>query len=204
MEDYLMIPFDKKNPSLEKIHSKCTACGVCKKICDEITVSKIYDLNTTKRAICINCGQCSLYCPVNAIVEKKDYKNVQKIIKAKNKIVTVSLAPAVRVALGEEFGISYGTNIEKKIVTALRKLGFNYVFDVTFGADLTIMEEAKELAYRIGYNLNLPLTTSCCPAWVKYAEIFHPKIIHKISTCKSPISMQGATIKTYFAEIPKI
>ena len=121
-------------------------------------------------------------------------------MKQNDKVVTFSVAPAVRVALGEEFGMKIGTNIDKKMVGALKKIGANYVFDVTFSADLTIMEEAMELVNRIKQNKNLPLFTSCCPAWVKYAELFYPELLSNISTCKSPISMQGTIIKTYFAK----
>ena len=170
--------------------------GKCLEICrNEVTVSRMYDLGITKKPICINCGQCSIYCPTEAISEKEDYEEINKILKKNDKVVTFSVAPAVRVALGEEFEMKIGTNVDKKMVGALKKIGANYVFDVTFSADLTIMEEAMELVNRIKQNKNLPLFTSCCPAWVKYAEIFYPELLKNISTCKSPISMQGTIIK---------
>lgn len=197
----LVIPIDKENESIQRIEEKCIECGYCRKVCDnEITVGRMYDLGKTGKPICINCGQCANMCPTEAIQERMDYLKVKKLIKDKSKIVVVSIAPGVRVGLGEEFNIEDGTNVEEKMVTALKMLGAKYVLDITFGADLTIMEEAKELVNRIKQNKNLPQFTSCCPAWVKYAEIFYPELLPNLSTAKSPISMQGATIKTYFAK----
>lgn len=197
----LVVPIAKDNISIEKDDKKCIECGYCRRVCNnEITVGRMYDLGVTGNPICINCGQCANMCPTEAIKEKMDYINLREIIKDKSKTVVVSIAPAVRAALGEEFGIEKGTNVEEKIVTALKLLGAKYVFDITFGADLTIMEEAMELVNRIKENKNLPQFTSCCPAWVKYVEIFYPELIPNLSTTKSPISMQGATIKTYFAK----
>lgn len=197
----LVVPIDKDNVSIERNEEKCIECGYCRRACNnEVTVGLMYDLGVTGKPICINCGQCANMCPNESIQEKMDYIKVKQLIKDKNKKIIVSIAPAVRVALGEEFEIKKGTNVEGKIVSALKKLGVDYVFDITFGADLTIMEEAKELVTRIKENKNLPQFTSCCPAWVKYAEIFYPKLLPNLSTAKSPISMQGATIKTYFAK----
>lgn len=193
-----MVPISENNISIKRDFSKCIQCKVCKDICDnEVTVGRMYELK--KEPICINCGQCANFCPTEAITEKIEFNKVKEAIQDKNKIVVVSIAPAVRVALGEEFGLEEGSYVEDKIVGALRKLGSDYVLDITFGADLTIMEEASELVKRIMENKNLPLFTSCCPAWVKYAEIFYPELLHHLSTAKSPISMQGAIIKTYFA-----
>ena len=138
------------------------------------------------------------------IRERQDYKNLKNLLENKNLIKVASIAPAVRVALGEEFKLEIGENVEGKIVGALKELGFDYVFDITFGADLTIMEEAMELLNRIKNGGTLPMFTSCCPAWVKYVEIFYPNLINNLSSCKSPISMQGAIIKTYFASEKKI
>lgn len=196
----LVIPIDKENVSIERNEEKCIECGYCRRVCDnEITVGRMYELGKTGKPICVNCGQCANMCPTESIQERMDYLKLKEIIKDKSKTVVVSIAPAVRVALGEEFGIEKGINVEEKIVTALKLLGVKYVLDITFGADLTIMEEAKELVNRIKENKNLPQFTSCCPAWVKYAEIFYPEFLPNLSTAKSPISMQGATIKTYFA-----
>ena len=201
MEEKIRVGICPENPAIKVDESKCIKCGKCLEICrNEVTVSRMYDLGITKKPICINCGQCSIYCPTEAISEKEDYEEIKKILKKNDKVVTFSVAPAVRVALGEEFGMEIGTNIDKKMVGALKKIGANYVFDVTFSADLTIMEEAMELVNRIKQNKNLPLFTSCCPAWVKYAELFYPELLSNISTCKSPISMQGTIIKTYFAK----
>ena len=198
--DIKMVPIDKDNVSIQRNMSKCIKCNMCKDICEnETTVARMYELDKSRKPICINCGQCANFCPTEAIKEKIEFDKVKEEIKDPNKVVIVSIAPAVRVALGEEFGLEEGSYVENKIIGVLRKLGANYVFDITFGADLTIMEEANELVKRIKENKNLPLFTSCCPAWVKYAEIFYPELLPNISTCKSPISMQGSIIKTYFA-----
>ena len=200
-----MIPIANDNVSIERDMSKCIKCNVCKDICDnEITVGRMYELKKTKKPICVNCGQCANFCPTEAIQEKIEFDKVKEAIKDNTKTVVVSIAPAVRVALGEEFGLEEGSYVEDKIIGALRELGADYVFDITFAADLTIMEEASELVKRIKENKNLPLFTSCCPAWVKYAEIFYPELLNNLSTCKSPISMQGSIIKTYFANKMKI
>lgn len=200
-ENFISIPISLDNPAIEKDANKCIQCGKCVDICrNEITVSRMYELGITKKPICINCGQCVINCPTNALTEKLDYLKIKNHLNDKKKVVVFSIAPAVRVSLGEEFGFEVGTNMDKKIVAALKKIKADYVFDVTFGADLTIMEEAMELVNRIHNNGKLPMFTSCCPAWVKYAEIFYPEILGNISSCKSPIAMQGAIIKSYFAK----
>ena len=152
-----------------------------------------------KQIVCVNCGQCVQRCPTGALIPKRENGKLEKA-KEEGKICIAYTSPAVRVAIGEEFGMEYGTFAQGKLVSALKELGFDYVFDVTFGADLTIMEEASELIKRVKENKNLPMFTSCCPAWVKYAEIFYPELLNNISTCKSPIGMQGAMVKNYFAE----
>ena len=195
------IPISLENPSISLEKEKCIKCGKCRDICNnEVTVARMYELGITKEPICINCGQCAIYCPTEAIFEKYDYLKVKEYLKRKDKTIVFNIAPAVRVAIGEEFGFEVGENLDQQIVGALKSIGADYVFDITFGADLTIMEEAMELVTRIKENKKLPMFTSCCPAWVKYAEIFYPEILPNLSTCKSPIAMQGTTIKTYFAK----
>ena len=200
-ETDVKIIYDKNNEAIVKDESKCVACGYCVKTCrDEVTVARMYEIDKTQKPICINCGQCVNMCPTESIHERFDYLKVKKLLNDSKMIKVVSIAPAVRVAIGEEFGLLSNQNLEGKIVTALRKLGFDYVFDITFGADLTIMEEAKELVNRLNNGGVLPMFTSCCPAWVKYAEIFYPEFLPNLSTCKSPITMQSTMIKTYFAK----
>ena len=199
----MVVPVSKDNLSIVKEDNKCIQCGYCKKVCEnEITVARMYEIDKTKEPICVNCGQCANMCPTESIRERFEYLEVERLLKNKNKTIIFSVAPAVRVALAEEFGIN-GINIDKKMVSALKQLGVDYVFDITFGADLTIMEEAMELVNRIKEN-NLPMFTSCCPSWVKYAEIFYPELLPRLSTCKSPITMQSTLIKTYFAKVENI
>ena len=197
----LEVPISKNNDALTKDDNKCITCGYCKEICkNEVTVARMFEIDPNREPICINCGQCANICPTEAIKERFDYLKVKEILHNKNgKKVVMSIAPAVRASLGEEYGVK-GLNIEKKIPTAMEKIGVDYAFDIIFGADLTIMEEAMELVERIKTNSVLPQFTSCCPAWVKYCEIFYPELIPNLSSAKSPISMQSTLIKTYFAE----
>lgn len=196
------VPIAKDNVSICRNEKLCIKCGACKNVCKfNVGVYGNYDLD--KEILCVNCGQCSLACPTSSIGEVMDYKKVIKCIK-KNKVVIFQIAPAVRASLCEEFGMELGTNTVGKIVTALRKLGASYVFDTTFGADLTVMEEANEFIDRINNKKMLPMFTSCCPAWVKYVETFYPEFISNLSSCKSPIMMEGAIIKSYFANIKSI
>ena len=193
------------NPSIARIEEKCINCGICKNICENVVGIK-YKKEDVLQPICINCGQCVVNCPTGALVTKYNYKKILNYLNDTDYIVTVSLAPAVRVALQEEFNQEAGANVTKKIVTALKNLGFDYVFDLTFGADLTIMEEATELVKRLKTKENLPMFTSCCPSWVKYMELYHDDLLNHLSTCKSPIGMQAAVINSYFIlykDIPK-
>ena len=187
------------NPSIVRIPEKCINCGQCKKTCEKIVNLK-YDLNVCKEPICLGCGQCILNCPTGALVPKYCYREVKEIINKNEKVVIAMIAPAVRVSLGECFGMRSGENVEGKLVTALKKSGFDYVFDTAFGADLTVMEEVGEFANRLTSKGPLPMFTSCCPAWVKYAEIYHPELLDNLSTCKSPIGMQCSIIKEYFTK----
>lgn len=198
MEDN-KVRISEQNPSIVRIPEKCINCGQCKKTCEKI-VNISYDLNICKEPICIGCGQCILNCPTGALVPKYCYKEVKQIMDANEKIVVALVSPAVRVALGESFSFVLGENVEGKLVTALKKVGFDYVFDTAFGADLTILEEVSEFASRLTSKKNIPQFTSCCPAWVKYAEIYHPELLKNISSCKSPIGMQCSIIKNYFCD----
>lgn len=187
------------NYCIDRVSEKCINCGQCKKTCENI-VNISYDLGKCKDPICIGCGQCIVNCPTGAMIPKYEYKDVKNIIELNEKIVVGLISPAVRVSLGEAFGLKPGENCEKKIVSALKKLGFDFVFDTAFGADLTVLEETAEFINRLKSKKNLPQFTSCCPAWVRYAEIYHPELIDNISNCKSPIGMQCAIIKDYFCE----
>jgi ferredoxin hydrogenase len=195
------VKIDKNNPSLQRIDSRCIDCGMCKRVCENI-VGLDHTYEKKNNPLCIHCGQCILNCPVGALCTKYDYKKVLNLVNDSNKRVAISVAPAVRASLGSEFGIE--GNMENIIPSILRKLGFDYVFDVTFGADVTIMEEASELIERLKHKENLPMFTSCCPSWVKYASMFHPELIPNLSTTKSPIGIQSSLIKTYFKELNNI
>lgn len=198
-----VVPIELDNPSIQIDYDKCIKCGLCKRVCEnEIGVANYFDLEKTGDiAICINCGQCAQACPKKAITQVEDIDRVKEAVNNPDKIVIFNTAPAVRVALGEEFNMEEGSYVEDKMIQSLRELGGDYVFDVTFGADMTIMEEGSELVSRmLNGDGKLPQFTSCCPSWVKFAETFYPEIIANLSTTKSPIGIQGAVIKTYFAQ----
>ena len=185
----------ENNIAIQRIREKCIDCGMCLRICKEREgIEDLCGGNT-----CVNCGQCVQACPFGALIPKKDENKLEEAIK-NNKICIAYTSPSVRVAIGDEFGMEPGKYAQGKLVSALRKLGFKYVLDVTFGADLTILEEANELVYRIKNGGKLPMFTSCCPAWVKYAEMYYPEILENISTCKSPIGMQGEIVQNYFTK----
>lgn len=197
------VPIEKDNPSICRDEALCIKCGQCRDVCtDYIGVHGTYTLEQTGgTAVCINCGQCANVCPVSSITEKYEYRDVREAVRDPEKIVIFNTSPSVRIALGEEFDMEDGSFVQGKMVALLRKLGASYVLDTNFAADLTIMEEASELIERITKkNRPLPQFTSCCPSWVKYAEIYHPDMLPHLSTAKSPIGMQGPTVKTYFAK----
>lgn len=189
------VVFSEKNLGIEKDDSVCIDCGICKNTCLE-RCGLNFGEDTEK---CLTCGQCIITCPTNALKPKRELDNVLKA-KKDGKILVCYTSPAVRVAIGEFFGFEAGSFLQDELIGALRTLGFDYVFDTTFGADLTIMEEATELKNRILNNGVLPMFTSCCPAWVKYAETFYPEILNHLSSCKSPIGMEGIMVKEYFAK----
>ena len=198
----IRVPIELDNVSIVRDEAKCIKCGKCRDVCKlDINVLGRYNFDMTGgKAICVNCGQCANVCPVDSISERCEYELVADAIKDPDKIVIVSTSPSVRVGLGEEFGMADGSFVEGKMVALLRALGVDYVLDTNFAADLTIVEEASELIDRITNNKVLPQFTSCCPAWIKYVETFYPEMIPNISSAKSPIGMQGPTIKTYFAK----
>ena len=197
------VPIEPDNPSIRREESLCIKCGMCKEVCTaQIGVHGTYSLaETGGKAICIHCGQCANVCPPASITEVYEYPAVRAAVKDPEKVVIVSTSPSVRAALGEEFGMPKGSFVQGKMVALLRALGADYVLDTNFCADLTILEEASELIQRITTgDKPLPQFTSCCPAWIKFAETYYPELLPNISSAKSPIGMQGPTIKTYFAQ----
>ena len=205
---------DCGSPSIVRDFNKCVLCRRCVATCKK--VQKIGAIDVANRGFnscvstvdnlslndvnCTNCGQCIMSCPTGALREKDNTKDVWNLIKDEEKYVVVQTAPAVRAALGEEFGLPIGTNVTGKMVTALRRLGFDKVFDTNTGADFTIMEEANELLERLSNGGTLPMITSCSPGWVKYIEMNYPDQLAHVSSCKSPHQMFGALIKSYYAE----
>ena len=205
---------DDLSPSIVRDFNKCILCRRCVAACKN--VQKIGAIDCINRGFescistvgdhslndvnCTNCGQCIQACPTGALHEKETIDDVWVKLKDPETYVVVQTAPAVRVALGEEFGMPIGTKVTGKMITALKRLGFNKVFDTNTGADLTIMEEATEFIERIQGNKVLPMITSCSPGWVKYIEMNYPELLPHLSSCKSPHQMFGAIIKTYFAE----
>ena len=189
------IKISKDNPSIVRLVDKCINCGICTQTC-VIREGMSFNSNSD---LCVYCGQCIQTCPAKALIPKQEFNLFEKA-KKEGKICIAYTSPAVRVAIGEAFSKEYGSFLQDKLVGLLKLLGFDYVFDTTFAADLTIMEEASELVDRIKNNKKLPMLTSCCPAWVKYAEQFYPEILDNISSCKSPIGMMGKVVTEYFTK----
>ena len=207
-------PLDLSSNELVKDPNKCVMCRRCETMCNDVqtvgvlsaikrgfdvVVAPAFNLDMVETS-CTYCGQCVAVCPTAALTERNDLPKVWRALSRQREHVVVQVAPAVRVAIGEMFGMEPGTISTGKLVTALRRLGFNGVFDTNFGADLTIMEEANELVHRIQHGGTLPMLTSCCPAWVKFFEHQFPELLDVPSSCKSPQTMVGAIAKTYYAE----
>ncbi len=204
---------DVSGPALTREPSKCILCGKCVRVCEEIQTVGAIDFigrgSATKvgpafdealnLSSCILCGQCVMVCPTGALHEQSHVKKVIGALADPETVVVAQFAPAVSVTLGEAYGYPLGQDVSGKLVAALRRLGFDYVFDTAFSADLTIMEEASELVRRIRTGGPLPMMTSCSPGWIKFVEEFYPELTDNLSTCKSPQQMLGAVIKTHFA-----
>ncbi len=205
---------DRASASLIRDPDKCILCGRCVKVCEEVMGVACIDfvnrgaesyigtafeksLNTSS---CVNCGQCIMVCPTGALSEKSHFPELISMLNNPEKTVVVQYAPAISVSLAEELNLTPGSDINSIMNGALRKIGFKYVFDTTFTADLTIMEEGSELINRIETGGTLPMITSCCPGWIKFAEEFYPEILPNLSSCKSPQQMMGSIIKSFWAE----
>ncbi len=209
------LPVDNSSHALLRDSNKCILCGDCVRACEEIQGIGAIDFafRGAKSVVspafgkglshidCVDCGQCSRVCPTGAIVPKSEVAEVWKAIEDNSKVVVAQIAPAVRVAIGEEFGYKSGTIVTGQLIAALKMLGFDKVFDSSFTADLTVIEEANEFIERKTKNENLPLFTSCCPAWVKYVEQYFPEYLHNLSTCRSPQQMFGSIAKSILPDL---
>lgn len=210
----VMKPVDMSSPSIIRDPNKCIACGRCITVCNE--VQTVYALTNSDRGIesevttafglgmaqspCVNCGQCTVYCPTGALRERNELDDVWDAILDPDKHVIVQEAPSIRVSLGEEFGMPLGSVTAKKMYAALRKIGFDSVMDTNFTADLTIMEEGTECVAKLKAGEKRPLITSCSPGWIKFMETYYPDLADCVSTAKSPMSMFGVLSKTYYAQ----
>lgn len=207
------IPLDTSSDAIIRDESKCILCGDCVRMCQEVQNVGVIDFahRGAKMRIstmfhkpigsqeCVSCGQCAAVCPTGAIVVKNDTAKIWEALSDPDTKVIAQIAPAVRVGIDKSLGQANGENTMGKIVAALRRMGFDEVFDTTTGADLTVLEESNEFLKRLETGEKLPLFTSCCPAWVKYAENKHPELMQNISTCRSPMEMFGSVLKTHYA-----
>ncbi|MCL2675504.1 MAG: NADH-dependent [FeFe] hydrogenase, group A6 [Firmicutes bacterium] len=206
---------EESNAYLVRDNNRCVLCRRCMGMCSKVqgigvigAIGRGFKTHVgcafekdLKESPCVACGQCINVCPVGALLEKDYTKQVREALMDPKKHVVVGVAPAVRVALGEEFGLPIGADVEGKTITALKLLGFDKVFDVNMTADLTVMEEGTELLHRLSdQDAALPMLTSCSPGWIRYVEFYYPELLGHLSTCKSPQQMFGATIKTYYAK----
>lgn len=212
-----ILPLDESSECIVRDPNKCILCGDCVRTCEEIQGlgildfafrgSKMQVMPAFDRAMsqtdCVGCGQCRVVCPTGAISIKQDIAPVWTALADKDTRVIAQIAPAVRVAIGDKFGIPKGENTLGRLVAALRMIGFDEIYDTNFGADLTVMEESKELVERLESGENLPLFTSCCPAWVKFCENRYPDLAKNLSTCRSPQQMFGAVIREYYKDPEK-
>lgn len=212
------VKVDRSSLSIVRDPNKCILCGRCVQVCTNIqtvnaltldkrgydtTISDAFDAGMGN-SVCVNCGQCTVYCPVGALYENSQVEEVWKALHDPDKHVVVQEAPAVRAMLGEEFGMEPGTLVSGKMHAALRRMNFDAVFDTNFTADLTILEEGTEIIGRIKNGGKLPVITSCSPGWVKFLETFYPNLLPNVSTAKSPQQMFGALAKTYYSELKGI
>jgi NADH-quinone oxidoreductase subunit G len=205
---------DDSSPAIVRDKSKCILCGDCVRMCSEIQGIGVIDFNRRGCRMevstafdepiaatnCVNCGQCAAVCPTGAIIVKNDVQKVWDAIHDPETRVVAQIAPAVRVAIGEEFDLGTGLDVMGRMVAALRRIGFDEVFDTSTGADITTEEESRELLGRLESGAKLPLFTSCCPAWVRFAENEYPDLLGNVSTCRSPMEMFASVLKTHYRE----
>ena len=210
-------PLDFSSPSIVRDSNKCILCGDCVRMCDNVqSVNAIDFAYRGTRALvtpafnkkiaetdCVNCGQCRVVCPTGAISIHTNTDTIWDLLADKNTKVVAQIAPAVRVAVGDRFGLPKGENVMGKLVNVLHRLGFDEVYDTSYGADLTVIEESEELMNRLESGENLPLFTSCCPAWVKFCEERYPDLAKNLSTCRSPQQMFGAVVREYYKDPEK-